>query len=172
MKIVHKGAPVRIMGAACANEAHDVRAIDGQLDELVLRGATEPLAPGTQSFLREISVKKRVEEGASIVLTPAACVERSDSLRVFRYCRPILDHPQVLLPDERPVLLRPFGSKVLCGHTVGQCRAEVRRMRQLPSMKRPGEFDRHGLGLPRSGAAVRSAVHPITCSGGRARVVP
>ncbi|HME71858.1 MAG TPA: hypothetical protein VKM54_18605 [Myxococcota bacterium] len=51
MKIVNKGAPKGIVGAVCANETNQVRAIDGQLDELIARRVIEPLAPHTHPFL-------------------------------------------------------------------------------------------------------------------------
>jgi hypothetical protein len=51
MKIVDKGAPLGIVGTVRANEANQVRAIDGQLDELIARRTIEPLAPHAQPFL-------------------------------------------------------------------------------------------------------------------------
>jgi hypothetical protein len=51
MKIVNKGAPLRIVGTVCTNESNQDCAIDGQLDELIVRRAIEPLAPHTQPFL-------------------------------------------------------------------------------------------------------------------------
>jgi hypothetical protein len=98
MKIVNKGSPVRIVGTVCTDESNQARAIDGQLDELVARRAIEPLAPHTQPFPRQVSVKEGVGEGASIVLTPATRMKRRYSLRVGELRRPILDHLAVLLP--------------------------------------------------------------------------
>jgi len=83
MKIVDEGAPPRIMGAICADEANEVRAIEGQLYELIGRRAVEPLAPHTQPFPAQISVEKRVGKGAAIVLTPAMRVKRRDGLGVW-----------------------------------------------------------------------------------------
>jgi hypothetical protein len=51
MKIVNKGAPPGIVGAVCANEANQVRVIDGQSDELIAGRTIESLAPHTPPFL-------------------------------------------------------------------------------------------------------------------------
>jgi hypothetical protein len=96
VKIVDEGAPLGIVGAVCANEANQARTVEGQLDELIGRRMVEPLAPYTQPLRGQVSVEKRVVEGASIVLTPATRVKRRDSLGVERFRWPILDHLSLL----------------------------------------------------------------------------
>jgi hypothetical protein len=93
MEIVDEAAPLGVVGPVRAYEPSQVRAIDGQLDELIARRMTEPLLPHTQPFPGQISIEERVVEGTPIVLTPAMRVEMRDGLRVGRSCWPILDHP-------------------------------------------------------------------------------
>lgn len=92
MKVVNKGAPFGIVGTVCADEANQVRTIDGQLDELIARRVIEPLTPHTQPFPEQVSVEERVGESTPIVLTPATRVKGRDSVRVERVRWPILDH--------------------------------------------------------------------------------
>ena len=92
MKIVDKGAPLGIVGAVRANEANQVFSIDRYLDELVAGRINEPLAPHSQPFLGEFSVKERIGKGAPIVLTPATRVKKRNSLCVGWHSWPILDH--------------------------------------------------------------------------------
>jgi hypothetical protein len=92
VKVVDERAPLRIVRSVRADEPDEVRAVDGDLDELVSSRMIEPIAPDTEAFARQVSVEERVEERAAVVLSPAARVELGDRFRIGRPGWSMLDH--------------------------------------------------------------------------------